>query len=93
MRFTVILSFCVFVTSHHGHAAENEKRQIDDDDCNQENKQKSLYLKNYYEPSLDSDPATEISTTIMATLGDHPHTTSALKGERGCTKRRCNEGG
>ena len=73
MRFPVILSFCVFVTSH-GHAAENEKGQIDDD-CNQENKQKSLYLKNYYEPSLDSDPATEISTTIMATQGSHPHTT------------------
>ena len=59
MRFTVILSLFVFVT-----AAAISRAHSSDDDCNQENKQKSLYLKNYYEPALDSDPATEISTSI-----------------------------
>ena len=72
MRFTTILAVWVFVTSaviSHGQAEHPHHRfHKDDDDCNQENKQKSLYLKNYYEPSLDSDPATEISTSIVATL-------------------------
>ena len=34
----------------------------------QMNKAKTLYLKNKYEPPLSSDPATEITTSIVATL-------------------------
>ena len=64
MRFTLILSLCVLVIS----AVTSHGQGQGDDDCNQENKQKSLYLKNYYEPSLDSEPATGISTSIVATL-------------------------
>ena len=69
MKFTMILPILFFATSaviSHGQAESNKDHE--DDECNQENKQKSLYLKNYYEPSLDSDPATEISTSIVATL-------------------------
>ena len=69
MKCTMILPILVFFTSaviSQGQAESNNDPR--DDDCNQENKQKSLYLKNYYEPSLDSDPATEISTSIVATL-------------------------
>ena len=75
MRFTATLFLLVCATFNlisHVHS---------DDDCNQENKQKSLYDKTYYEPALDSDPAIEISTSIVATLGDHSQMTSLRKGQ------------
>ena len=67
MRITVILPMAVAVLLAIGLGrAEEEDRNLES--CNQSNKQKTLYLKNSYQPPLSSVPATEASTSIRATL-------------------------
>ena len=73
MKITPIYPLAVLVSSitiglgqaelHH-HSPQEEDRNVGS--CNQANKQKTLYLKNSYEPPLHD--VTEASTSIRATL-------------------------
>ena len=73
MKITPIYPLAVLVSSiaiglgqaeHHHHSPQEEDRNVGS--CNQANKQKTLYLKNSYEPPLHD--VTEASTSIRATL-------------------------